>query len=59
MTSHKTFFASQRFGYHVSVAHDEKHPQFKFGGIGSWGPEIGLHECLISPIEISVNWPSS
>ena len=25
-------------------------------GIGSWGPEIWLHEYL-SPIEISVNWP--
>ena len=26
------FFAFQRFGYHVSVEHDEKHPQPKFGG---------------------------
>ena len=32
MTSQKTFFAFQRFGYHVSVEHDEKHPQPKFGG---------------------------
>ena len=28
-------------------------------GIGSWGPEIWLHEYLISPIEISVNWSGS
>ena len=28
-------------------------------GIGSWGPEIWPHEYLISPIEISVNWPGS
>ena len=50
------FFAFQRFGYHVSVEHDEKHPPLKFGvvGISSW-----LHEYLISPIEISVNWPGS
>ena len=32
MTSQKTFFAFQRFGYHVSVEHDEKHRQPKFGG---------------------------
>ena len=25
--------------------------------IGSWWPEIWPHEYLISPIEISVNWP--
>ena len=28
-------------------------------GIGSWGPEIRPHEYLISPTEISVNWPGS
>ena len=28
-------------------------------GIGSWGPEIWPHEHLLSPIEISVNWPGS
>ena len=28
-------------------------------GIGSWGPELWPHEYLISPIEISVNWPGS
>ena len=28
-------------------------------GIGSWGPEIWRHEYLLSPIEISVNWPVS
>ena len=27
--------------------------------IGSWWPEIWLHEYLICPIEISVNWPGS
>ena len=33
MTSHKkTYFAFQRFGYHASVEHDEKHPQPKFDG---------------------------
>ena len=32
MTSQKTFFAFQRFGYHVSVEHDEIHQQPKFGG---------------------------
>ena len=26
-------------------------------GIVSWGPKIWPHEYLISPIEISVNWP--
>ena len=28
-------------------------------GIGLWGSEIWLHEYLISPTEISVNWPGS
>ena len=28
----KLFFAFQHFGYHVSVEHDEKHPQPKLGG---------------------------
>ena len=32
MTLQKKFFAFQRFGYHISVRHDEKHPQPKFGG---------------------------
>ena len=27
--------------------------------IGSWWPEIWPHEYLISPTEISVNWPGS
>ena len=26
------FFAFQRFGYHVLLEHNEKHPQPKFGG---------------------------
>ena len=53
------FFAFQRFGYHVSVEHDEKHPQPKFGGNRFMGPEIWPHEYLIGPIEISLNWPGS
>ena len=32
MTSQKTFFGFQCFGYHVPVEHDKKHPQPKFGG---------------------------
>ena len=32
MTSRKTFFAFQHFEYYVSVEHDEKPPQPKFGG---------------------------
>ena len=28
-------------------------------GIGSWGPKIWPHKYLLSPIEISVNWPGS
>ena len=28
-------------------------------GIGSWWPEIWPHDYLLSPIEISVNWPGS
>ena len=55
----KNFFAFQHFGYHVSVEHDEKHPQPKFGRNRFMGPEIWPHEYLISPIEISVNWPGS
>ena len=53
------FFAFQHFGYHVSVEHDEKHPQPKFGGNRLWGPEIWPHEYLISSTEIGVNWPGS
>ena len=32
MMLQKTLFAFQRFGYYVSMEHDEKHPQSKFGG---------------------------
>ena len=32
MMPQKTFFGFQCFGYHVSVEHDEKHPQAKLGG---------------------------
>ena len=60
MTSQKTFFAFQRFGYHVSVEHGEKHPQPKFGGNRFMGArDVWPHEYLLSPIEISVNWPGS
>ena len=59
MTSQKTYFACKRFGYHVSVEHDEKHPQPKFGGNRLMEPEIWPYENLISPSEISVNWPGS
>ena len=59
MTSQKTFFGFQCFGYHVSVEHDEKIHSPNWMGIGSWRPEIRPHEYLISPIEISVNWPGS
>ena len=34
-------------------------PQHKFGGNRFMGPEVWLCEYLISPIEISVNWPGS
>ena len=33
----KNFICIQLFGYHVSVEHDEKHPQSKFGGDGFMG----------------------
>ena len=51
MTSQKTFFAFQCFEYHISVEHDENLHSPNFVEIGSWGPEIGPHEYLISPIE--------
>ena len=60
MTSQKNVFGFQCFGYHVSVEHDEKHPQPNLGGNRFiWGPEIWPHEYLIRPIEISVNWSGS
>ena len=60
MTPQKTFFfAFQRFEYHILVKHDEKPPQPKFGGNWFMRPEIWPHEYVISPIEISVNWPGS
>ena len=55
----KDFFVFQHFEYHISVEHDEKPPQPKFGEIGLYGAEIWLHEYLISPTEVSVNWPGS
>ena len=33
----KLVFAFQHFGYHISVEHDEKHPQSKFGGARCMG----------------------
>ena len=59
MTSQETFLAFQPFGYHVSVEHDEKHPQPKFGGNRFMEPEIWPHEYLISPIKINENLPGS
>ena len=41
MTSQKTFFAFQCFGYHVSVEHEEKNPQPNLVGIGPWGLTYG------------------
>ena len=58
MTSQKTF-GFQCFGYHVSVEHDEKHPQPKLDGNRFMGAQIWLHEYLISPMQISVNWSGS
>ena len=55
----KLFFAFQHFGYHVSVEHAKSIHSPNLVGIGSWGPEIWPHKYLISPIEISVNWPGS
>ena len=60
MTSQKTFFAFQRFGYHVSVEHDEKTSTAQiWWELVHGGPEIWPHEYLISPTETSVNWPGS
>ena len=59
MRSQKTFFTFQRFEYNKSVENDENPHTQNFTGIGSLGPKIWLHEYLISPIEISVNWPGS
>ena len=55
----KNLFAFQHFGYHVSVEHDEKHPQPKFGGNRFMGPKIWPDRYLISPTEISANLPDS
>ena len=55
----KKFFAFLRFEYHILVKHDEKPSRSKFGEISSKGPEIWPYEYIISPIEISVNWPGS
>ena len=51
----KLCFAFQRFEYHILVEHDEKKKNLS----PNLGPEIWSNEYLISPIEISVNWPSS
>ena len=57
MTSKKIEF--QCFEYRISIEHDEKPPQPKFGGNRFMGPEIWQHEYLISPIKINVNWPAN
>ena len=59
MTSSFFFFSFQHFYDHISVEHDEKPSQPNLTWIGSWWPEIWMHEYLISPIEMSVNWPGS
>ena len=46
------FFSFQHF-------HDHKSSHTKFDMNCSWWPEIWPNEYLISPIEISVNWPGS
>ena len=54
------FFAFQRFEYHLSVEHDEKPPQSKFGGNQFLGArDMATWILIISPIEINVNWPGS
>ena len=55
----KNFVCFKRFEYHLSMEHDEKNPHTKFGGNWFMGPKIWLHEYLISPTEISVNWSGS
>ena len=56
----KLFFGFQCFGYHVSVEHDKKTSTAQIGWESvQGGPEIWPHGYLISPIEISVNWPGS
>ena len=60
MTSQNFFFGFQCFGYHVSVEHDKKTSTAQIGWESvQGGPEIWPHGYLISPIEISVNWPGS
>ena len=48
------------FLLHISVEHDEKPPHTKFDmNRFMVAQDIWPHEYLISPIEISVNWPGS
>ena len=42
-----------------SVEHDENIHSPNLVGISSWEPEIWPHEYVISPIEISINWPGT
>ena len=55
------FFAFQHFEYNTihrqSMMNNLHSPNLV--EIGPWGPEIQLHEYLISLIEIRVNWPGS
>ena len=59
MTSQKTLldFSVLDTMYRWSMIKNIHSPNWV--GIGSWGPKIWLHEYLISPIEISVNWSGS
>ena len=58
MWSHQIyFFAFQHFHDHISVEHDENPHTPNLTRIGSWWPEKWPHEYLISPTEVSANWP--
>ena len=57
ITSHLLHFRVLDTMYQWSMMKNIHSPNLV--GIGSWGPEIWPHEYLISPIEISVNWPDS
>ena len=52
------FFAFQHFHDHISVERMKNPHTPNLTWIGSWWHAIWPHEYLISPIEMSVNWPS-
>ena len=52
VTSSNFFFAFQYFRDHISVEHDENPHTTNLTWIGSWWPEIWLHECLeLTPLK--------